>query len=197
MGHPSTVTTWSGRAGSVDRAALGPLLRPLAPAWLAATVHDIDLEALRARRSVLLLDLDHTLVPWRARTVDESARAWVARAKGLGFRLLVISNTRHPERTTALCEALGLEWVRGGKKPGRRIYRACFDRLRVDGLRVGPADCAAIGDQIFTDVVGANRMGIETILVRPVAPQDFVTTRLLRVAERAVLRALARRRRPV
>jgi predicted HAD superfamily phosphohydrolase YqeG len=60
----------------------------------------------------------------------------------------------------------------------------------MDLLGTSPGETAVVGDQIFTDVLGGNRLGLLTILVMPISPKEFISTQLVRKLERMVLRYL-------
>ncbi len=81
-----------------------------------------------------------------------------------------------------LAAALGLPAVTGALKPRRGALRRA---LSVMGT--APETTALVGDQLFTDILGGNRLGLYTILVRPQSRKEFVLTRLVRRVERAVL----------
>ena len=55
-------------------------------------------------------------------------------------------------------------------------------------LETRRAQTAVVGDQLFTDVLGAKLLGLRTILTEPLIANDFPATRLLRLLERVVRR---------
>lgn len=163
-----------------DRARTRRWLRELCPIQRVATLADVDPNRLWAQgKRLLLLDMDHTLVPWRANDVPDSSRRWLESARAAGFKLAVLSNTRHPDRLIRLCDELGLEWVQGPFKPNPAVYLLAVRRA---GVTTGQT--IMVGDQLFTDIRGANRAGIDAIAVTPLSPRDFIGTRALRILER-------------
>ena len=147
-----------------------------------ATVYDIDLAALRAQGiRGIILDLDNTIVPWGARHPAPELPGWIAAARQAGLALCIVSNNIG-SRVTSLAATLGLPLVTGALKPRRKALRRA---LTVMGTT--PAETALVGDQIFTDILGGNRLGLHTILVRPSGRREFLVTRLVRLVERAVL----------
>lgn len=158
------------------------MLRWLRPASQVATVYDIDLVALRARgiRGVIL-DLDNTIVPWGARRPAPELPGWIAAARAADLRLCIVSNNMG-SRVTGLATMLGLPVVTGALKPRTKALRRA---LTVMGTT--PEVTALVGDQVFTDILGGNRLGLHTILVRPQSPREFLLTRLARIVERVVL----------
>lgn len=156
--------------------------RWLRPSSQVSTVYDIDLPALRARGiRGLILDLDNTIVPWGAREVSPKLPVWIAAARDADLQLCIVSNNMG-RRVTAIAKRLGLPVVAGALKPRRRALRRA---LVVMGTT--PEATALVGDQLFTDILGGNRLGLHTILVRPQGRKEFGFTRLVRLIERLLL----------
>lgn len=147
----------------------------------AAELRDLGIEA-------LLLDLDNTLVPWHGYEIADSTLEWLRNAESLGFKLCIVSNTRYPGRLKRLAGQLQVPFARGRLKPLRSAFRPALDLLGV-----APHQTAVIGDQIFTDILGGNRLGLYTILVRPLSRREFFGTRISRLFERIILRAMDKR----
>lgn len=164
---------------------MGRWLRPDAE---ADSIYAIDPSALRARgiRGVIL-DLDNTIVPWGAWDVPQALGPWIAAARAVGLRLCIVSNNAGA-RVAHLAAALDLPAVTGAWKPRRRALRRALGMMGT-----GPDATALIGDQVFTDVLGGNRLGLHTILVHPQSRREFPLTRITRLAER-VLVGFKRRR---
>lgn len=158
------------------------LRRWLRPVSRVDSIYEIDLAALRAQGiQGVVLDLDNTIVPWGARQASPELATWVASARTLGFRLCIVSNNRGP-RVAQLAAALGVPAVAGAWKPRRT---ALLRALSLMGTT--PAGTALVGDQLFTDILGGNRLGLHTILVRPQSRREFFLTRMVRLIEGGVL----------
>lgn len=157
----------------------GRWLRPVAR---ADSIYDVDLHALAAGgiRGVIL-DADNTIVPWGARSAPPELAAWIGAARSAGLSLCIVSNTLGG-RVGRLAQDLGIPAVTGALKPRRRAFRRA---LALMGTQ--PAETALVGDQVFTDILGGNRLGLHTILVRPQSPREFLLTRLVRLGERLIL----------
>lgn len=152
------------------------------------SIFELDVAALRSRGiRGLIADMDNTLVPWSDRAVYPRLAAWLAELKDQGFRLCIVSNNT-PERGGRLARDLDIPAIWYAIKPRRRAFRRA---LQIMDLQAPEA--AVIGDQIFTDVLGGNRLGLHTILVTPLSDREFVWTRLMRRLERIVLNHLRRR----
>ncbi len=128
----------------------------------------------------VIFDIDNTLVPHGA-PADEQAIALFAHLRDLGFRCLVLSNNREP-RVKLFAEAVGVMYIHKAGKPKPSAYRRAMRELGT-----GESDTLFVGDQIFTDVCGANLVGIRTILVKPIHPKEEIQIVLKRYLEKVVL----------
>ncbi len=158
-------------------------MRLFRPCARAASVHAVDYRALHARGvKGLIFDLDNTLARWRAGPPREEVRALLARLQREGFRLAVVSNGRLSQRPEVVefFRQLGIPLVYPARKPLPAGLRRA---LRALGL---PARAVAlIGDQLLTDVLGGNLMGLYTILVEPLdRGRESPLTKLNRGLER-------------
>ncbi|MGC8667587.1 MAG: YqeG family HAD IIIA-type phosphatase [Chthonomonadales bacterium] len=157
--------------------------------YCSGGVTSIPPEELRkAGFRAVLLDVDNTLVGWQRTDIPHAVRKWIWDLKQQGLRICLVSNTRHPRRLEALAAELEVPFVRQALKPGRRGFLAALEQLGV-----APSAAVMIGDQMFTDVLGGNRAGVATILVRPMHRREFVGTKVSRLAEGIVLAVLRRR----
>lgn len=131
----------------------------------------------------LLIDRDRTLTAWHSREVSEAKRRWLSLAAER-FALCIVSNTIFGRGVQKVADELGIPAVCRwglGRKPFSGAMR---EALRL--LRIQPSEGAIIGDQLFTDILGGNLMGLHTVLVQPVAGPEFVGTRITRVFEAVV-----------
>ncbi len=131
----------------------------------------------------LLLDLDNTITPWRSRRVPDEVVQWIEQMHSAGIKLCFVSNTRNIGRLKWLSEQLNIPYVRGPMKPRRTMLRRAMETLGVK-----PEETAIVGDQLFTDVWGGNRLGIYTIWVQPMHHREFIGTKISRKIEKWVIR---------
>lgn len=157
-------------------------MKYLLPSMYVESIYHIDLEKLRARGiDTIISDLDNTLVPWVETQVNPELKTWLENLKAQGFKVCLVSNAL--ERRIAHFRAeLNVPGLSRANKPSRKAFRQALALL---GSR--PETTAMIGDQIFTDVLGGNRLGLFTILVVPLCDRDFFTTRIVRIFERWIL----------
>ena len=139
------------------------LFKNLFPDILAESIYDIDFFSLKEKGiKGIILDIDNTLVPHTAPTPDGRALELISNLKDMGFSLAIISNGK-PDRVKKFTEGFDIPVIWGHIKPKKSGYV-----LALSSLNVKPNECAAIGDQIFTDVLGANRMGILSVYTTPI-----------------------------
>ena len=132
----------------------------LIPKLILPSLTDLTPELLAARGvRFLMLDFDNTIVPYTTNEPAEAMTAWLQRMQASEIRLCVVSNSRKP-RVVEFCKKYGLDCITHAKKPFQRGIRECLARFSLD-----PAECALAGDQIYTDVLGANCAGMTSILV--------------------------------
>ncbi len=137
---------------------------PLVPAYAAECIYDLQPQALQAAGVRLVLaDLDNTLAPYEDPLPSPALRAWKEALEAAGIALFVVSNSRKSRRCPDFCAALGVLCVRRAGKPGTKGFR---EALAQTGCTA--QETIMVGDQIFTDIWGANRAGITSILVKPV-----------------------------
>lgn len=153
-------------------------------AWLPTRYYDkkedIPIEDYyKAGYRGILFDIDNTLVP-HDEPVDEKARVFVARLKELGFGICLISNNDE-ERVRTFADPLGVKYVYKAWKPKREGYHKGMEVL---GTNL--SNTLFVGDQIFTDIWGANRAGMYSILLDPINPKEEIQIILKRIPEKLI-----------
>lgn len=132
----------------------------------------------------VILDLDNTLTPWHTLNISSEVERWVGKLRQVGLAACIVSNAATSQRVRPVAERLGLPWVTRAAKPLR------FGLQR--GMQLmgsAPCNTAIIGDQMFTDIFGGNKLGLLTILVDPLTPREALITRILqRPLERLIKR---------
>jgi HAD superfamily phosphatase (TIGR01668 family) len=134
----------------------------------------------------IIIDLDNTLTPWQSEFLAPDNIRWLNTIKSHGFQVCLVSNNKG-ERIKKIASILDIPFVAKASKPRRRAF---LKGMKAIGTK--PQETAVIGDQVFTDVLGGNRLGLCTILVDPLSSYEFVGTRLMRIPERAVLNLIRR-----
>jgi HAD superfamily phosphatase (TIGR01668 family) len=153
----------------------------LRPDGHAASLIDVASDRLweRGWRGIVL-DLDNTCCAYHKPELADGVAAWVAGALDRGFRVVMVSNN-FSERVAAAGAQLGVATVPNALKP---LPFGFLRALRLLGTR--RRETVVIGDQVFTDVLGAKLLGLHTVLTEPLVAHDFPLTRILRFMERLV-----------
>ena len=136
----------------------------LVPDALLPDYRAVTPDFLRERGVTLLLcDLDFTLAPKSVRHPDEAVRAWIDSLHAAGVTVMLVSNNRAARRVTDFCAELGIPYQGHSGKPRPGGYQKALARM---GCR--PEETVMVGDQIFTDTLGANLSGVTALMVEPV-----------------------------
>lgn len=136
---------------------------------------------------VLFIDLDNTLVPHDVDLPTDESIKLIDSLKTLGFEIIILSNNKE-KRVKDFATPLHTEYMFSTRKPLK------FKYLRVvRENNYNPKEILCIGDQIMTDVFGANRLGYANMLVEPLAKKDILWTKPNRLMEIFVYRNLKRR----
>ncbi len=129
----------------------------------------------------VIFDIDNTLVPHGA-PADEKAVALFKRLKELGYSTVLLSNNKEPRVKMFFDGVEASHYIYKGGKPGTANYEKAMKLMGCD-----TRNTLFVGDQIFTDVYGANRTGIYSILVKPIHPKEEIQIVLKRYLEKIVL----------
>lgn len=128
----------------------------------------------------IIFDVDNTLVPHGA-PADVRAMSLFAHLKELGYHCTLLSNNKEP-RVKMFNDAVGVSYIHKAGKPKPRNYYLAMERMGTDATNT-----IFVGDQIFTDIYGANLAGIRSILVKPIHPREEIQIVLKRYLEKVVL----------
>ena len=134
----------------------------------------------------VIFDIDNTLVPHNA-PADAQAQELFARLHGLGMATCLLSNNKEP-RVRDFADRVDSAYIYKAGKPGIKGYERAMERMGTDRKST-----IFVGDQLFTDVYGANRAGIYSILVRPIDPKEGIQIVMKRYLEKPVLYCYKRR----
>jgi len=135
----------------------------------------------------LMVDVDNTVMPWGTDVVPAHVVAWAQGLRAAGIPICLVSNSLS-RRARAAAAQIDAPIARGRFKPSRAKLRDALARLGT-----APRRTAMVGDQLFTDVLAGNRLGVPTVLTDPLASREPVRIRVVRVVERRLLAYLARR----
>ena len=128
----------------------------------------------------LIFDIDNTLVPHGA-PADERAITLFERLRKIGFDTCLISNNQE-SRVKPFADRVGSKYVFDAHKPFTKNYKKAMGFMKTS-----KENTLFVGDQLFTDVWGAKRTGMKSILVKPIHPKEEIQIVLKRYLEKIVL----------
>lgn len=162
------------------------LLNKLSPKLQVRSIYDIDLKQLwnQGIRG-MITDLDNTLVGAKDPLATPELKMWLKQVQDAGFKIAILSNNNRL-RVEKFAEPLALPFYFSARKPIRASFSKALKHLKLTADQT-----AMVGDQMLTDVLGGNRMGLYTILVQPIALQDEgFFTKINRRLEKVALRMM-------
>jgi len=137
----------------------------------------------------LALDVDNTLAKYSEDMPAPEIVEWLSKMREAGIRSVIVSNSRRETRVPVISQALGLKYIVKAGKPSRKGFLKAAELLGLE-----PANIAVVGDQIFTDVLGAKRAGCKALIVYPRGISEslwfvvrrWIETPFIRMAERSL-----------
>jgi len=160
----------------------------LYPNYYCDKVTDITIELLKENNiKGLILDVDNTLIDFD-RNMLEGTEEWIDRMKKNGIKCIILSNSNKIDKVTKVGETLDISFIYFATKPLKRGFKKAQKELGLDSENI-----AVVGDQIFTDVIGANRSKMFSILVNPIAKKDIWITRFKRPIEELIVKSYVKK----
>lgn len=151
------------------------------------SVKEITIEFLKQNKiKALILDVDNTILDFD-KNIPEGVEEWSKELKKQNIKFCILSNSNKKEKVKMVAEKLEIPYFYFATKPLKRGFKKAAKLLEEKEENI-----AAVGDQIFTDVIGANRMHIFSILVKPIAQKDILITRIKRPLENFVIKRYIR-----
>ena len=160
----------------------------LLPKVVTEKLTDLTPEWIRSRGiTLLMMDFDNTIVPYTTNIPTKKMQAWLDEMKESGITLCIVSNSKR-QRVQIFARENGLPCITHSKKPFPKGIRECLAKFSAD-----PKHCALVGDQIFTDTLGANGCGVTSILVDAIDNHN-IWLKLRHVAEMPFILMAGKRR---
>ncbi len=130
----------------------------------------------------LILDIDNTLIDFD-KHILEGAKEWCENNKKNGIKMCILSNTNKVEKVEKVAKILDLPYIFFAQKPFKKGFKKAKNLLNLQAENI-----AVVGDQIFTDVIGANRCKMYSILTKPIDKRDILATRIKRPLENFIIK---------
>lgn len=145
------------------------------------STYQIDFEAwFKKGIQGFIFDIDNTLVMHGA-PADEKAKQLFDQLRAIGLQFCLISNNQEP-RVKPFAQEVGAKFICNAHKPSKKNYEKAMEMMNTN-----TGSTIFVGDQLFTDVYGANKANIYSILVNPIDKREEIQIVLKRKLERFVL----------
>lgn len=152
------------------------------------TVYEITPDKLKMQGiRGIITDLDNTLIEWDRPDATPDLKDWLKLMHDAGIQIVIVSNNKEP-RVKKFADPLGIPYIFRARKPLGKGFKAALAKLNMPVQEV-----LMVGDQMLTDVMGANFRKLHTVLVKPVAQSDGFVTRFNRFVERRVFNYLSKK----
>lgn len=162
------------------------MLKKFYPKRIADSPYIIDYEKLyKEGYRGIIFDIDNTLVEHGA-DASPGAIELIARLKRIGFQVCLISNNKE-ERVLRFNKDIKVKYIHNANKPAKKSFLGAITLMNTT-----VRNTVFIGDQLFTDIFGANRIGMMSYFVKPVGPREEIQIVFKRKLERIVLRLYRR-----
>ena len=150
---------------------------PLTPLHIAKSVTELTPDVLdKLGIKLLMLDFDNTIVPYTTNIPTNEVESWLKMMQSSDIELCVVSNSRK-DRVKIFCQERGIACITHSKKPFSKGIRECLTRYGLPAQQ-----CALVGDQIYTDTLGANCAGVQSVLVKAIDNHNILL-KLRHIAE--------------
>ena len=138
----------------------------LLPKFIFGEITDITPEFLKSHNiRLLLMDFDNTMLPYTTNEPTPALLQWMQNMQEAGIRLCIVSNSKKA-RVPNFSATYGIPCVTHAAKPGTKGIRRALEQM-------GETHAALVGDQIYTDTLGANGAGVMSILVKAIDNHNF------------------------
>lgn len=132
----------------------------------------------------ILFDLDNTLVPFNIKEVNDKLKELFKNLREMGFKVIIFSNS--PKlRVSIFGKELAVDFLANARKPSKIGFNYIMNKYKYNITEI-----AIVGDQILTDILGGNRIGITTVLINQVSAKDPIWTKFNRYREKKIIKKL-------
>lgn len=160
----------------------------LKPTYMFNSVQDISADFLRNENiTAILLDIDNTIITGSCK-MTKKVDKWLKEVKKSGIQICILSNTWNFNKVKKLMLKYDINGLPHAQKPKLKGFNMAYNVLGVP-----KENMAMIGDQVFTDVLGANRFGIRSIYVKPITKFEWLGTAIKRPLEYIVLKSFSKK----
>ena len=157
----------------------------LCPSLILKSLQEIEAHNLQQRGiRGIIFDLDNTIIPWDSQQMSPEVIELLHTLVAQGFKLCLVSNNMD-KRVRTIAGIFDIPFISRAYKPAKSGFQQALAAMGLAENQV-----AVVGDQLFTDVLGGNRLGLYTIWVKPLSAKEFIGTRITRRLEKLAVRIL-------
>lgn len=153
------------------------------PSIYSKSIYTINYQKIKNVK-VLLFDLDNTIIKAHDKEATIKEKELFKKLKEEGFTVVIFSNSPK-NRVKKVADYLNVEYNSFSLKPLKFNFIKMLKKYNVKKDEI-----AIIGDQMLTDIIGGNKVGIKTILVDPISNKDGIFTIFNRKKESNILTKL-------
>lgn len=154
----------------------------LYPKEYLGSVKEISIELLKKNHiQGMILDVDNTLIDLN-KNMLKGVENWVEELRKTGIKFCILSNSNQVDKVRQVADKLNIPFIYFAKKPLKSGFKKAKKILNLEAENI-----AVVGDQIMTDVIGANRCKMFSILVKPIEEKDYIITRIKRPLEKVII----------
>lgn len=158
------------------------MIKKLYPAVYIKSVYDLNLQELKEQGiKGIIFDIDNTLVPYDEIEPNQEIIQLFEEIQATGFKITLVSNNTK-DRVVKFNEKLRVFALHQSRKPLTKNFKKAISLMQCT-----KEETIIVGDQVFTDVYGGNKVGIRTILVQPISNKDEWKTKIKRGLERKII----------
>ena len=160
-------------------------LKRFYPTYMFDKVEDIPYELIKKENiKLIMMDMDNTLIDAKKK-YKNSLKHWIEEVSNLNVKMCILSNSPFGDKVKKIAKELNVEYEYNAGKPLLKGFKRVIEKSKF------PKDnILMIGDQIFTDVWGGNRIGVKTVLVTPINKKESFFTKVKRPLERLILKKI-------
>ena len=136
----------------------------------------------------IILDVDNTLIDF-SKNMPDGTKEWIDEVKKQEIKCCILSNSNKIEKVKKVAETLDIPFIYFAKKPLKFGFNKAKKILDLQSNEI-----AVVGDQIMTDVIGANRSKMFSILVKPIEEKDYLITKIKRPLENIIIKRYLKNR---
>lgn len=155
------------------------------PTYMFDKVEDIPYELVKKEDiKLVMMDMDNTLIDCNKK-YKKTLKEWVENVSNLSVKMCILSNSPFGDKVKKIAKELNVEYEYNAGKPLLKGFKKVIEKSKFPKENI-----LMIGDQIFTDVWGGNRIGVKTVLVTPINKKESFLTKIKRPFEKIILRKI-------